>query len=163
QRSAIRAHIMRAMKAELDRRTFLGMLAAVPIATQAVRAAQTPIIDAHIHLFDRTRPQGAFWRPKDDPVPGVSALPSRYRDVTRSYGVVGAIAVEASPWLEDNQWVLDQAAKDPIIVGHVGFLDPGTPEFGKNLERFHKNKRYLGIRYSNRNNREGGNIVEAIE
>ena len=57
--------------------------------------------------------------------------------------------VEASPWLEDNQWVLDVAAKDPIVVGVVGNLEPGKPEFGKQLERFHRNSLFRGIRYGN--------------
>lgn len=64
-------------------------------------------------------------------------------------GVRGAIVVEASPWLEDNQWVLDVAAKDPIIVGLVGNLEPGRPDFARHLERFQKNPLFLGIRYGN--------------
>jgi len=43
--------------------------------------------------------------------------------------------------------VLDVAAKDPIIVGMVGNLEPGKPDFRKNLDRFRKNPLYLGIRY----------------
>jgi L-fuconolactonase len=80
-----------------------------------------------------------------------SALPARYREVAKPFGVVGAIVIEAqvgSPRIEDNQWVLDVAAKDPIIVGTVGRLDPGAPNFGKNVERFHKDKLFLGIRQS---------------
>ena len=38
--------------------------------------------------------------------------------------------------------------KDTIIVGTVGRLDPESPDFGKNLERFQKNKLFLGIRQS---------------
>ena len=64
-------------------------------------------------------------------------------------GVVGAIKVEASPWVEDNQWVLDLIAKDPIIVGVIGNLEPGKPEFSKNFARFHKNPLLLGLRYGN--------------
>jgi predicted TIM-barrel fold metal-dependent hydrolase len=153
---------MPGMHTEVNRRQFLATLAAMPLVVTPTDAAQVPIVDGHIHLFDRTRPQGAFWPPKDDAVPGVSALPSRYRDVVRPFGIVGAIAVEASPWLEDNQWVLDQAASDPIILGHIGFLDPGLPDFGRNLERFHRSNLYLGVRYSNRNNRDGGSIADAI-
>jgi predicted TIM-barrel fold metal-dependent hydrolase len=151
------------MPAHVNRREFLGLLAAAPLAAKAAADTSIPIIDTHIHLFDKTRPQGAFWPPKDDLVPGMSALPARYREVITSYGIVGAIAVEASPWLEDNQWVLEQAAHDSIMVGHVGFLYPGTPEFARNLERFHKNPLYLGIRYSNRENRPGFAINEAID
>jgi predicted TIM-barrel fold metal-dependent hydrolase len=54
--------------------------------------------------------------------------------------------VEASPWLEDNQWVLDLAAREKIIVGTVGDLEPGKPEFRRHLERFHRNPLFRGIR-----------------
>jgi len=77
------------------------------------------------------------------------ALPSRYRALTRSLGVVGAIEIECSPWLEDNQWVLDVAAKDTIMVGTVGDLEPEKPEFRKQLERFHANPLFRGIRCGN--------------
>jgi L-fucono-1,5-lactonase len=148
------------MKSAVNRREFLTAVATLPLAVRAVESAPAPIIDAHIHLFDRRRPQGVAWPPKDDPAPGISALPPRYRELVKPFGVVGAIVEEASPWLEDNQWVLDQIATDSILVGTVGFLDPGKPDFGKNLERFHKSKLFLGIRYRNV---EGRNIAEGIE
>jgi predicted TIM-barrel fold metal-dependent hydrolase len=148
------------MKAAVNRREFLTAIATLPLAVRAVESAPAPIIDAHIHLFDRRRPQGVAWPPKDDPIPGISALPPRYRELVKPFGVVGAIVEEASPWLEDNQWVLDQIATDSILVGTVGFLDPGKPGFARNLERFHKSKFFLGIRYRNV---EGRNIAEGIE
>ncbi|HEV2416203.1 MAG TPA: amidohydrolase family protein [Terriglobia bacterium] len=108
-----------------------------------------PIIDTHIHLFDPTRPQGVPWPPKDNKVLYHTALPSRFRKVTDGFGIVGAIEVECSPWLEDNQWVLDVAANDTIIVGTVGDLEPGAPGFHAQLERFHRNPLFRGIRYGN--------------
>ena len=104
------------------RRTFL---AAAGVAAAAPLAAGIPIIDTHIHLFDPKRPQGVPWPGKDNAVLYQPALPDRYRKLTGSLGITGAIEVEASPWLEDNQWVLDVAAKDTIIVGTVGDLEPG--------------------------------------
>lgn len=108
-----------------------------------------PVIDAHIHLFDPTRPGGVPWPPPDNQILYKPALPDRYRRLAKSFGVVGAIEVECSPLVEDNQWVLDVAAKDKIIVGTVGNLDPGAAEFEKQLERFHKNPLFRGIRYGN--------------
>ncbi len=108
-----------------------------------------PIIDSHIHLFDPRRPQGIPWPPKDDKILYKPALPARYLKVTKGEGVVGAIEVEASPWLEDNQWVLDVAEKAPVIVGTVGDLEPDKPDFRKELERFHRNPLFRGIRYGN--------------
>ena len=44
-------------------------------------------------------------------------------------GSVGAIKVEASPWVEDNLWVLEVSQRDTIIVGVIGNLEPDKPEF----------------------------------
>ena len=87
------------------------------------------------------------WPPKENSRLYKPALPSRYRQLAVPLGIVGAIKVEASPWLEDNQWVLDVAEKDTIIVGVVGNIEPGTPDFRRNLERFGRNKLFRGIRY----------------
>jgi predicted TIM-barrel fold metal-dependent hydrolase len=45
--------------------------------------------------------------------------------------------------------VLDAEAKDKIMVGTIGDLEPGKPEFRAHLERFHKNPLFLGIRCGN--------------
>ena len=141
---------------DVTRREFVSRLALLPFAAEAALAGQVdktgslPIIDTHIHLFDKTRPEGAPY-PRDlpgggEPPQGMIALPNRYKAIVTPFGVVGAVVVEASPRLEDNQWVLDVAANAPNIVGLVGRLDPADPGFGKNLERFHKNRLFLGIR-----------------
>ena len=99
-----------------------------------------PIIDAHIHLFDGTRPQGAgymgsaAYREKSR-----TALPGLYAPLARPSGVVGAIIVESSAWVEDNLWYLLVSQADPIMVGVSGRLDPYKPEFGEYLERYHRN------------------------
>jgi len=131
----------------VNRRTFLASAAATLV--DAAQPAPVPIIDTHIHLFDPTRPLGVPWPEKSDAVLYKPALPERYRKIAVPLGITGAIEVEASSWLEDNQWVLDIAARDTIIVGTVGNLEPGNPGFGKNLERFHRNPLFRGIRYGN--------------
>ena len=118
-------------------------------ASALAQSAAVPIIDSHIHLFDPTRPQGVPWPAKDDKVLYRPALPARYRKIVRPFGITGAIVVECSPWVEDNQWVLDVAAKNKIIVGMVGNLEPGKREFRAQLDRFHRNPLFLGIRYGN--------------
>jgi L-fuconolactonase len=65
--------------------------------------------------------------------------------------VTGTVVVEASPWVEDNQWVLDLAAKEPFIVGLVGNLPVGTREFAGHLKRFSANKLFRGIRIRDHN------------
>ena len=124
-------------------------MAAATIDDATAQTPPVPIIDTHIHLFDTTRPQGVPWPDKSNAVLYKPALPDRYRQLTAPFQVRGVIEVECSPWVEDNQWVLDIAAKDKLILGTVGNLDPGDPEFPKQLERFHKNPLFKGIRYGN--------------
>lgn len=119
------------------------------MADSASPASPIPIVDTHVHFFDPRRPQGVPWPPKDNAALYKPALPDRYRGIAGPLGIVGCIEVEASPLLEDNQWVLDLAAKDKIVVGTVGDLEPGTPDFAKQLERFHANSLFRGIRYGN--------------
>src|SRR5260221_532161 len=99
-----------------------------------------PIIDAHIHLFDGTRPQGASYMGsaayRDQ---SKTSLPGPYKPLATPSGVVGAIVVESSAWVEDNLWYLEVSQADPFIVGVSGRLDPYKPEFGEYLERYHKN------------------------
>ncbi len=143
----------------LDRRTFVSLAATLLPFDRGADVSAIPIIDTHIHLFDPTRPQGVPWPPKDDPVLFKPALPGRYAGIAEPLGVVGAIEIEASPWLEDNQWVLDQAASSRIIVGTVGNLEPGKPDFRKNLDRFGRNPLFRGIRYGNL---WGGNLGQRL-
>ena len=101
------------------------------------QAPPIPIIDTHIHFFDTTRPQGVPYG-KDNPV-GPIASPAVYRKAAVPLGVVGAIEVEASPWIEDNLWVLEMSRADPIMVGVIGNLEPEKPEFHEYLDRYRRN------------------------
>jgi L-fucono-1,5-lactonase len=131
------------------RRAFLAGMAGIAARSLNAQPAPIPIIDTHIHLFDTTRPQGVPYPDKNNATLYKPAFPDRYRKIAQPLGVVGAIEVEASPWIEDNLWVLDVAAKDTIIVGTVGDLEPGKPEFPEYLERYHRNPLFRGIRYGN--------------
>jgi len=133
----------------LDRRTFIALTGGMlPLQVEA-SLTPVPIIDTHIHLFDPTRPQGIPWPSREDKALYRSALPARYERIAGPLHVVGAIEIEASPLLEDNQWVLDIAAGSRMIVGTIGNLEPGTADFRKHLNRFQKNRLFRGIRYGN--------------
>src|SRR5260370_383340 len=104
----------------MDRRTFLGVAWGAVAADISATATSIPIIDTHIHLFDPRRPQGVPWPEKTDAVLYHPALPDRYRKIATPLGIVGAIELEPSPWLEDNQGSHDVAAQDTTILGTVG-------------------------------------------
>lgn len=134
----------------------LGAAAAAACAVEALAKTthSIPIIDSHIHLFDPTRPGGVPWPEKTDRVIYRPALPDRYARIARPLGIVGAIAIEASPLQSDNGWVLRQIADHPVIVGFVGDLVPGVPPFAAALDRLRQNPLFLGIRCGNLWNRD---------
>ena len=130
------------MKHEISRRKFLGAAAlagaTLPCVLNQMLAAKLPVpdtklmdgipvIDTHIHLYDPLRPQGVPWPPKEFKQLYQPSLPSRYRPIAQPLGIVGAIEVECSSWPEDNQWVLDIAAQDDIMVGRQCKPKPRQP------------------------------------
>ncbi|MFO1248578.1 MAG: amidohydrolase family protein [Alphaproteobacteria bacterium] len=130
----------------MQRRIFLAGAAALASAPVFADDA-IPVIDTHVHLFDPGRPQGVpYAGPKGQPPQ--MALPENYRRQIPGTGIVGAVVVEASPWVEDNLWILERANSDPIFVGVVGSLDPSKPDFGEYLNRFSKDPLWRGIRYA---------------
>jgi predicted TIM-barrel fold metal-dependent hydrolase len=155
-----------AYNTRVNRRTFLGDAGAAALAGAAActsnlfsaPAERIPIIDSHIHLFDVSRPQGVPWPRKGSPIYR-SSLPDGYRKLAEPHGIVGAIAIECSPWPADNEWVLDVARDAPVIVGTIGNLEPSAADFGNQLERLHKNPLFRGIRYGNLWGRDLGNEV----
>src|SRR5499427_1317640 len=131
---------------EFTRRAFIGAATALAASGVAQADDAIPIIDTHLHLYDPTRPQGVPYPPGPNPP---QALPNQYREDVVPLGICGGIKVEASPWVEDNLWVLEIIKDQPIIVGMIGNLNPTKPEFREYLERYHRNKLFLGIRYGN--------------
>ncbi len=134
----------------MKRRDFLGNVGVAAAATLCVRAAENvspvPSIDTHTHFYDPTRPQGVPWPRPSETLLYAPFLPPAFRSATTRCNVLGTVVVEASPWLEDNQWLLDLAATTPEIVGIVGNLKLGEPEFAANLTRFAVNPLFRGLR-----------------
>ncbi|MGD0798024.1 MAG: amidohydrolase family protein [Acidobacteriaceae bacterium] len=141
-----------ALKSAADWDEKNGPAPAAPDAPQArpVVAGAIPIIDAHIHLFDQTRPVfsgytgGLFYRQVNKP-----STPAAYAALARPTGIVGAIVVEsAAQYIDDNLYYLETSHDNPIMVGVSGNIDPGSAEFGKYLNHFHRDPLFRAIRSS---------------
>src|SRR5207248_3486115 len=127
-----------------SRRRFLA--ASLIALSPGEAASPSRIIDTHIHLYDPPRPQGVPWPPKTDALLYRRTLPEDFKLAAKGFGVTGAIVIESNALLEDNQWVLDLAARSSLIVAFVGHLDPGSPPFQEHLARFASNRLFRGIR-----------------
>jgi predicted TIM-barrel fold metal-dependent hydrolase len=127
-----------------------------PLAAGAI-----PIIDSHIHLFDQTRPVfsgytgGLFYRQVNKP-----STPAMYAALARPAGIVGAIVVEsAAQFIDDNLWYLEVSRDNPIMVGVSGNIDPGSNEFTKYLNHFHRDPLFRAIRSSRFYTSDGGKVA----
>jgi L-fuconolactonase len=146
----------------LERRDFLAgsIGVAAGLVTAAAGSAATadppswPLIDSHVHFYDPTRAEGVPWPPKDNALLYRPVFPAEWEKLVAPYGPAGAIVVEASPWVEDNQWVLDLADRHASqrspgslgIIGVVGNLPLGEEGCGKLIDRFAAHRLFRGIR-----------------
>jgi L-fuconolactonase len=147
----------------MTRREFLmtsgsGLLAGVVgCASQSHRCSSSlTIIDCHTHFYDPNRPEGVPWPGKAETLLYRTVGPADYLAQAVPTPVTGTVVVEASPWVEDNQWILDLAAKHSFIVGFCGNLNPSDDSFTKHLDRFTANPLYRGIRIS------GGSLAQVM-
>lgn len=151
----------------LNRRDFLGGAAAAITAiaagdalAQSGRVDDIPIIDSHIHLFDGNRVlfgKGYMGSPAYEAKSKVS-LPSMYARLARPAGIVGAIVVQSSFWVDDNLWYLQVSRADPMMVGVSGTLDLSCPAFGSYVEHFHRDPLFRAIRIWNFYESERGKL-----
>ena len=127
-----------------------GVFGAYGIASGVSRGSdeqpEIPIIDCHTHFYDPSRPQGVPWPDPKDAKLFRTVLPDSFKRLAQPLGIVGTVVVEASAWVEDNQWLLDLSASDPYLLGIVGRLDFASDAFPEQLMRFARNRRYRGIR-----------------
>jgi len=106
------------------------------------------IIDTHTHYWDTMRapPPGRTMA-----VPfsnGKTVLPDDYKKVAAVAGISGAMLIEASGWVEDNEWALELAGKNPILVGVIGNLGEvmGTAKFQAVFDKLSADPLYRGVR-----------------
>jgi len=160
------------MSHTISRRQFIGTAAMASAALSGIgntlasaqapapAAGAIPIIDAHIHLFDNTRPVfsgymgSAAYRALSKP-----SLPSMYAPLARPTGIVGAIVVESSGLIDDNLWYLETCRDNSIMVGVSGSLDPAQSNFGQYLSHFHRDPLYRAIRASRFYTTSGGKVA----
>ena len=120
-----------------SRREFLKTSAAAGVASLAGvaplgAATSGRIIDCHTHFYDPTRTEGVPWPAKGTPLYR-RVLPDDWMAVAGPHGVTDTVVVEASPWVEDNQFLLDLAAMDPRLPGIIAHLHHDAPDFSAHV------------------------------
>lgn len=106
----------------------------------------TNIIDSHVHFYDPTRVEGVPWPAKGDALLFRPMLPANYHSRIGADAVSRVVAIECSPWIRDNDWLLELASNNDFLAGVVGNLEIGAPQFAERLSRLVKFPKFRGIR-----------------
>jgi L-fuconolactonase len=103
-------------------------------------------IDAHQH----------FWSYAAAEYPWIGAgmerlardyLPADLRPAAAAAGIGGTVAVQARQSLAETRWLLDLAARDPLIRGVVGWVDLRSPDVADQLREFAAREAFVGVRH----------------
>jgi hypothetical protein len=95
-----------------------------------------PIADAHVHIYQPSRPGGVPWPDPSNPVLYKDYLPSTYLDDTARLGILLTNVVEASSIDQDTFWVIDQIKGDSSFFNYSAELDPTSADFIQNLDTY---------------------------
>ena len=137
----------------LSRRDFImGVGAASSLLVRGQTAggaagSHLPAIDTHVHFYNPGKMRSLS--PWKGPSPPRSESPADFMRLAAPAGVVGMVvieAIESGQEIEDNQWILDEAERNPAIVGYIGRLELEAPDFSRQLARFAANPVFRGIR-----------------
>jgi L-fuconolactonase len=95
-----------------------------------------PIADAHVHIYQPSRPGGVPWPDPSNATLYKDYLPSTYHHDTAGLGIVLTNVVEASPLDEDTRWVLEQFQGDGSFFNYAAQLDPTSSDFTSKLDLY---------------------------
>ena len=103
-----------------------------------------PCIDAHQHYWDPARGD-YFWMTSGSSLDRVFAPEDLLPSLKRS-GIVGSVLVQAAPSLEETDYLLAIADREPTVLGVVGWIDFEDRTHIAALERFKRNPKFKGVR-----------------
>lgn len=103
------------------------------------------IIDSHQHFWDinlNTYP----WLKSDNQVLYKNYLPQDLSPLLKSNRISATIIIQASPTVNETEYLLDLAQHTEIVKGVVGWVDLSSFNSIKTLEYFSKNIFFKGVR-----------------
>jgi L-fuconolactonase len=144
----IEAPPLRSMLASVGFAAVFGLIgigaAARPVSATAL--AREPIVDAHIHLYQVSRPGGVPWPKAQNKTLYRDMTPDEYKRQAEQHGIIAAGVIEASPLFADNAKLLDMIKGDDFFSFVVAQLEVGSADFSKNLETLAQDRRVVGVR-----------------
>lgn len=133
----------------LTRRRFLaqsaaGALALSPLAAEGSERAQDVLIDAHVHVFERS---ARFSFAAGAHPPAEDATPEKLIALMRANGVARTVIVQVIHYRWDNSYLLDVLKRYPGLFHGVCRVNPEDPAAPDTLSRLTE-EGFRGVRLS---------------
>ena len=103
-------------------------------------------LDSHQHFW-KYSPAEHSWISDDMRVIRRDFLPEDLEPVLMQNNVDGTVAVQADQSLEETQFLMDLAEKNPFIKAVVGWVDLQHPKVQEQLDEFKTNPLFKGVRH----------------
>ena len=104
-------------------------------------------IDAHQHFWSYTKnPKDFPWMTEDLGAIRRDFLPADLAPLRAAMGINGTVAVQARELEVETDFLLDLAARDPSIMGVVGWIDLCAEDVEARLDRFSDSIALKGLR-----------------
>lgn len=103
-------------------------------------------IDSHQHFW-LYNPHTHGWITEEMDIIGRNFLPNDISYTLKKQGIDGAVAVQASQTLAENDFLLELASAYALIKGVVGWVDFKDKELEKHLQRYKKTPLMKGFRH----------------
>ncbi|WNR42954.1 amidohydrolase family protein [Paenibacillus roseipurpureus] len=104
-------------------------------------------IDTHVHFWKPSRGDYGWLKPSNERLYR-DYLPEQLLPELQAQGVEGVIAVQAAFTVEEAEFLLGLADRNPCIVGVVGGIDPLAADFTDKLERLSTHECFVGLRFN---------------
>ena len=103
-------------------------------------------LDAHQHFW-HYNPVHHGWITEPMSVLKQDFLPSDLKPLLDSIHFDGCVAVQAQQNLEETEWLLQLADRNPFIKAVVGWVDLCSEELHEQLEKFARHPKFVGVRH----------------
>jgi L-fuconolactonase len=103
-------------------------------------------LDAHLHIWDRTRSTYSWLRGAPEEISGSFSVDDGFAALAR-HGIEHAILVQADETFDETAFLLETAAADPRIAGVVAYLPlHDAAEFARGWDIFGDHPGLVGVR-----------------
>jgi L-fuconolactonase len=104
------------------------------------------VVDAHNHYW-RYDPVEFGWMGVEHRPIKQDFLPSDLAPALEKHNITGTIAVQARESMEENRFMLAQAAQHGVVKGVVGWIDFRADNFEYDLQAIAKDPKLVGLRH----------------